>query len=246
MTILCEDAGEVGNVEEEVDDIDPLAVREISLEPGGLVDNSTKEELRKVQLEDEIVGKVLRWLELGREPQRELLLADPAVKYFWRFNGNFSIRGGILKYKWMSGIYIYIWLLVVPEILKGTVLEFCHSKGMVGYMGIEKTKSRILERAIWYNLRNSCKEHVKGCVIGKRRDVGLLGGIKLFHAGNVLEPVYIYIMGPLLKTQKGNNYILEIVDQFIKWVEALTLKNRLAENVVVKKAKEFVARFRCL
>ena len=40
-------------------------------------------------------------------------------------------------------------LLVVPEILKGTVLEVCHSKGMAGHMGIEKTKSRILERAIW-------------------------------------------------------------------------------------------------
>ena len=42
----------------------------------------------------------VRW-----EPQREkLLLADPAVKYFWGFNENFAIRGGVLKFKWMSGI----------------------------------------------------------------------------------------------------------------------------------------------
>ena len=27
--------------------------------------------------------------------------------------------------------------MVVPEILKGTVLEFCHSKGMAGHMGID-------------------------------------------------------------------------------------------------------------
>ena len=60
-------------------------------------------------------------------------------KYFWRFKENLAIRGGILKYKWMSGIDR--WLLVVPEILKGTVLECCHSKGMAGHMGIEKTKS---------------------------------------------------------------------------------------------------------
>ena len=46
------------------------------------MENYTKEELRKVELEDDIVGKVLRWLELGGEPQREeLLLADPAIKY---------------------------------------------------------------------------------------------------------------------------------------------------------------------
>ena len=108
-----------GRFEEEVDDVVPLAVREVSLEPGGWVENYTKDELRKVQLEDDIVGKVLRWLELGGEPQREeLLLADPAVKYFWRFKENLAIRGGVLKYKWMSGIDR--WLLVVPEIFKKT------------------------------------------------------------------------------------------------------------------------------
>ena len=52
-----------GKFEEEVDDVVPLAVREVGLEPRGWVENYTKEELRKVQPEDEIVGKVLRWLE---------------------------------------------------------------------------------------------------------------------------------------------------------------------------------------
>ena len=89
-----------GKFEEEVDDVVPLAVREVRLEPGGWVENYTKEALKDVQLEDETVGKVLRWLELDGEPQREeLLLADPAVKYFWRFNENLAIRGGVLKYK---------------------------------------------------------------------------------------------------------------------------------------------------
>ena len=38
------------------------------------MENYTKDELRKVQLEDDIVGKVLRWLELGGEPQREVII----------------------------------------------------------------------------------------------------------------------------------------------------------------------------
>ena len=44
---------------------------------------------------------------------------------------------------------------------------------MAGHMGVEKTKCRILERVIWYNIRNSCEEHVKGCAVcnGKRRGV---------------------------------------------------------------------------
>ena len=48
-----------------------------------------------------------------------------------------GLKGGVLKYKWMSGIDR--WLLVVPEILNGTVLEFCHSKGVAGHMGIDRT-----------------------------------------------------------------------------------------------------------
>ena len=85
---------------EEVDDVFPLSVREVSLEPGVWVENYTKEELRKIQLEDEIVGKLLRCLELGGEPQREeLLLADPVVKYFCRFKYNLAIRDGVFKYK---------------------------------------------------------------------------------------------------------------------------------------------------
>ena len=57
---------------------------------------------------------------------------------------------------------------------------------MAGHMGIEKTKSRILERAIWYNLRNSCEEHVKGCAVCNRQKEGCnvaRGEQQLFHAG---------------------------------------------------------------
>ena len=79
-----------GKFEEEVDDVVPLAVREMSLEPGGWVENYTKDELRKVQLEDEIVGKVLRWLELEWNHSRKLLLADPIFggsMRIWRLEG---------------------------------------------------------------------------------------------------------------------------------------------------------------
>ena len=160
-----------GKFKEEVDDVIPTAVREISLEPEGWVENYTKEELRKVHQENEIVGKVLRWLELGREPRREeLLLTDPVVIYFWWFKETLTIRGGARKYKRMYGIDK--WLLVVPDILKGTILEFCHSKCMAGHMGIGKTRSKILERTIWYNLRNSCEEYLKGCVVCNRQKKG--------------------------------------------------------------------------
>ena len=46
---------------------------------------------------------------------------------------------------------------------------------MAGQMGIEITKSRIMVRAIWYNLRNSYNEHVKGCAVSNRQNKGCRG-----------------------------------------------------------------------
>ena len=71
------------------------------------------------------------------------------------------------------------------------------------------------------------------------------GEQQLFHAGYALERVHIDIMGPLVETQKGNKYILVIVDQFTMWVEAFPIKNQLAETVAGVVVREFVARFGC-
>ena len=47
---------------------------------------------------------MLRLLALGREPQwEELLLADPTVKYCWRFNKNLAIRRGYLNTRNLKG-----------------------------------------------------------------------------------------------------------------------------------------------
>ena len=56
----------------------------------------------------------------------------------------------------------------------------------------------------------------------------------MFHAGYALERVHIDIMGPLVETQKGNKYILVIVDQFT---------NQLAETVAGVVVRECVALF---
>ena len=65
---------------------------------------------------------------------------------------------------------------------------------MAGHMGIDKTKSRILERAIWYNLMNSCEKHVKGCAVCNRQTKGCRiarGEQQLFHARYALERIHI-------------------------------------------------------
>ena len=65
-----------------------------------------------------------------------------------------------------------------------------------------------------------CNRPKKGCRVAS-------GEQQVFHTGYALERIHIYIMGPLMETQKGNNYILVIVDQFTRWVEAFLLNINL-------------------
>ena len=129
------------------------------------------------------------------------MLASPEVKYFWGHRELLSIRQGILMYSWLGRKNN--WILVAPKELRKIILQFCHSKGVGGHFGIEKTWQKTREVAIWYGQRNNCKLYVRGCAICNRQKKGgerLRGEQQLFHAGYTLERVHIDIMGPLITT----------------------------------------------
>lgn len=46
-----------------------------------------------------------------------------------------------------------------------------------------------------------------------------------------MERVAVDVMGPLPRTNKGNVYILSVIDYFTKWPEAYALPNQEAETV---------------
>ena len=234
----------------DVDYVVPLAVRGVegeAEESAGWAGGFTKKEIAEMQDMDDGVGRVKRWMEAGGEPQREeLMLASPEVKYFWGHRELLSIRQGILMYSWLGRKNN--WILVAPKELRKIILQFCHSKGVGGHFGIEKTWQKTREVAIWYGQRNNCKLYVRGCAICNRQKKGgerLRGEQQLFHAGYTLERVHIDIMGPLITTQNANRYILVIVDQFTKWVEAYPMKDQQGETVAKIVVGEFIAKFGC-
>ena len=56
-----------------------------------------------------------------------------------------------------------------------------------------------------------------------------------YHAGSPLERIHIDILGALIETPRGNQYVLVMVDQLSKWVECY------ARTLV----SEFIGRFGC-
>ena len=66
-----------------------------------------------------------------------------------------------------------------------------------------------------------------------------------YHAGSPLERIHIDILGPLIETPRGNQYVLVVVDQFTKWVECYALADQTAERVARTLVSEFIGRFGC-
>ena len=64
-----------------------------------------------------------------------------------------------------------------------------------------------------------------------------------YHAGVPMESVHIDYLGPHPKTNKGNEHILIIVDQFTKWVDVIPLATQTAELTARTLVSEFFSRF---
>ena len=126
---------------DEVDDIVPLAVRQVIDDESDIVPHEnvtwvekyTAQDLRKMQQEDETTARIIRWLEDDHKPsQPDLALASPAIKYFWLLRYQLVVLSGVVYYQraeQQTGCYGNRGggLLVAPEPLQRIILEHCHT-----------------------------------------------------------------------------------------------------------------------
>ena len=66
--------------------------------------------------------------------------------------------------------------------------------------------------------------------------------MKKYTAGFPLDRVSTEILGPLPLSDKGNRYILNVMDQFTRWVEAYAIPDFTTRTVAEKIVLEFVSR----
>ena len=164
---------------DEVDDIVPLAVRQISHDESDIepheyvtwVEKYTAQDLRKMQLEAETTAQIIRWLEEDHKPsQAELAVASPAIKYFWLLRRQLVVLSGVVYYQMVEqqiGCYSNRGggVLVAPELLRKIILEHCHDKPGSGHMGMNKTTERVKRYAIWYKMPDICLVYAGSCSV---------------------------------------------------------------------------------
>ena len=110
-------------------------------------------------------------------------------------------------------------------------------------MDQQKTLEKLKSKYIWFGMSADCESYVRTCPVcnvNKKPNKHAKAG--QYHAGVLLEKVHIDLMGPFVESNKGNKYILMIIDQFTNWLDCYPLPNQEAETVATSFIEAFVSR----
>lgn len=154
--------------------------------------------------------------------------------------------------------------IVIPHSLKSRVLHLAHYSQLSGHPGGTKLYLSLRRDFYWPTLAMDCHATAKLCATCARNRVKLWKKkkpLKLFPAKAPLEYVSIDILGELIRSKRGNRYLLVITDRFSKLVKTVPLKRITApviarafihhwvyyygppDNLLSDNGKQFVARF---
>ena len=195
-------------------------------------------ELAEMQKKDGDIAPVLEALtkDPDNPPDWEQISGlSAANKYYFREWQRLPIHGGLLYRRWESddGTQISSQLIVPLELQ----MEFCekvHDTTRACHMGKRKTLSALTHFCFWWRMAADVTFWCKTCVNCQRRQTRTRKNkapIQIFITGEPNERLQMDICGPLIKTAKGNIYILVITDMFTKYTEAYAMPNQTAETV---------------
>ena len=126
--------------------------------------------------------------------------------------------------------------LVVPKLLRKTVLEMGHDTPMAGHLGTKKTLERIRQDFYWPGVNSDVRKHCRSCDPCQRTTPkGHTTRVPVGKVPLVGEPftkVGIDLVGPIKPAStRGHRYILVVVDYATRYPEAVPLRGIDAETV---------------
>ena len=168
------------------------------------------------------------------------------LRYYWaRFN-ELLIKDGILGlvYNCDDGATT-TFRAFVPKRARQKILKLALSSAGGGHFGVQNTVNKLKQRFHWYRMSRDVRDWCEKCSTYNRHKTqqqhrALMQPI---YTGEPFERVAMDIIGPLPKTDRGNRYILTVVDHVTKQLEAYALADPKAARVARVLLNEFVSRF---
>jgi Integrase zinc binding domain/Integrase core domain len=135
--------------------------------------------------------------------------------------------------------------LVVPLSLQSHVQSLAHSHLLSGHAGVTRSYQRLIEIVWWPSMLRSVYLYIQGCVVCQQRKTTQL---PIRHTQPMRTPsgpwqmVGIDTVGPLPTTERGNKYLVVMIDYFTRMVEVDVLQEQTAEEVLRVFMKNVVCR----
>ena len=129
--------------------------------------------------------------------------------------------------------------VVIPQDLQARILYMGHHALLAGHSGERKMFYTLSKEYYWPSLAVDCYATTRNCVHCAKERVKLrkkTKRLKLFPATAPLESISIDLLGDLIRTPRGNRWLLVITDRFSKLVRTVPLKRITAAEI----AKAFV------
>lgn len=206
---------------------------------------------------EERVENVLADIKVSRDNFATAQLNDPTLA---RARENVKIIDGVLIYPDVTLAYPHIAMqnnllyqvdkqgediveqLIVPKPFRKMVLDLAHGHLLGGHLGMEKTKERILMRFFWPGLVAEVRDYCTSCPECQYTSPAPNFRSPLVPLPIVevpFERIAMDLVGPIVKSARGHQYILVILDYATRYPEAIPLRNMTAKTI----AKELVLVF---
>lgn len=137
--------------------------------------------------------------------------------------------------------------LVVPESLKSQILFENHDMETAGHFGFDKTLSRIRHKYFWLNMYSEIRDYVDTCKTCQQRR-----GYKPKHKAELVQPeippvpwlkLALDLTGPLPVTERGNRYLLAVIDYFTKYAILIPLPDQTAQSIATALVEHVFTKF---
>ena len=125
--------------------------------------------------------------------------------------------------------------LLAPLTFRKEIMEMAHQGVFGGHSGARRTLDKIMQSFIWPRIYADVQRYCRSCdACQKTSSKGKQNKVPLVTTPHIEEPmsrVVVDLIGPLPRSDKGDKYILTLVDYATRFPEAKALSGITAEQV---------------
>ena len=195
--------------------------------PDVIKDEIEPEVMRRAQEEDRTLAKPREYASQNTTHNKK------NGKVRWYRKRGLLFREFVMKEGEIDKVFVQ---LVVPQKFRETIMKLAHDSLFAGHLGTQRTVARVTAEFYWPGIQSDVRRFCQSCDICQRTlQKGKTSKVPLERMPLIDEPfqrVAVDLVGPLSPvTEKGNRYILTLVDYATRYPEAIALPGIETERV---------------